>query len=64
VGGLSEIVETDYGVHLLTVTDRKPGTPTTVEQCIVEVLEDFTDDYRLQLVARLRKEAKIIVTLP
>jgi peptidyl-prolyl cis-trans isomerase C len=64
VGGLSEIVETDYGVHLLIVTDRKPGTPTTVEQCIVEVLEDFTDDYRLQLVARLRKEAKIIVTLP
>jgi len=64
VGELSQIIETDYGLHLLTVTDRKPGSPSTVEQCIVEVLEDFTEDYRLQLVARLRKEAKIIVSLP
>jgi peptidyl-prolyl cis-trans isomerase C len=64
VGTLSEVVETDYGVHLLLVTDRKPGTPTTVEKCVVEVLEAYTDDFRAELVTKLRKEAKIVVTLP
>lgn len=64
VGELSQVIETDYGLHLLLVTDRKPGTPSTVEKCIVEVLEAYTDDYRMELVARLRKEAKIVVTLP
>lgn len=64
VGAISEIVESDYGFHLLLVTDRKPGTPSTVEQCIVEVLEEYTEDTRIALVAQLRKEAKIVITLP
>jgi len=64
VGSLSEVVETDYGVHLLMVTDRKPGTPSTVEKCVVEVLEAYTDDFRAELVTKLRKEARIMVTLP
>jgi parvulin-like peptidyl-prolyl isomerase len=64
VGGLSEVVETDYGVHLLTVTERKPGTPSAIEKCLVEVLEAYTDDQRAELVAKLRKEAKIQVSLP
>jgi peptidyl-prolyl cis-trans isomerase C len=64
IGGLSEVVETDYGVHLLTVTDRKPGTPSVLEKCVVEVLEAYTDDYRIGLVAKLRKEGKIQVLIP
>jgi peptidyl-prolyl cis-trans isomerase C len=64
VGGLSEVVETDYGVHLLTVTDRKPGTPSVLEKCVVEVLEAYTEDYRVELVAKLRKEGQVKVMLP
>jgi peptidyl-prolyl cis-trans isomerase C len=64
VGALSEVVETDYGVHLLTATDRKAGTPSVVEKCVVEVLESYTEDFRVELVAKLRKEGQIRVTLP
>lgn len=64
VNGLSDVVETEYGIHLLTVSERKPGTPSTIEKCIVEVLEAYTDDSRAELVAKLRKEAKIQITLP
>src|SRR5215831_13413983 len=64
VGALSEVIETDSGIHLLTVTDRKPGTPSVLEKCVVEVLEAYTDDFRTELVAKLRKEGQVRVTLP
>ena len=63
-GELSGVIETAYGFHLLTVTDRKPGTPSVLEKCVVEVLETYAEDYRADLVKRLRKEAQIKVTLP
>src|SRR5262245_43258860 len=56
LGGLSEVIETDRGVHLLTLTDRKPGTPSVLEKCVVEVLEAYTEDVRAELVTKLRKE--------
>jgi peptidyl-prolyl cis-trans isomerase C len=64
VGEVSGVVQTEFGLHLLTVTERKPGSPTTIEKCTVEVLEAYTDDYRIELVAKLRKEAQIRITLP
>ena len=64
VGELSGVIETEYGLHLVTITDRKPGTPSVLEKCIVEVLEAYTDDYRNELVKKLRKEAQIKITLP
>ncbi|MCE9563115.1 MAG: peptidylprolyl isomerase [Planctomycetes bacterium] len=64
VGTLSDIVTTDYGFHLLLVTDRKPGTPSVLEKCVLEVLEAYTDDYRVELVKKLRKDAQIRITLP
>lgn len=64
VGELSAVVESEYGFHLLLVTDRKPGTPSVVEKCAFEVLEAYTDDNRLDLVKKLRKDAQIKVTLP
>jgi parvulin-like peptidyl-prolyl isomerase len=64
VGALSEVIETDYGFHVLIVTDRKPGTPSVLEKCAVEVLEDYTDDHRVELVKKLRKDAQIKITLP
>ena len=32
VGEVSEIVTTDFGLHLITVTERKSGTPHSVER--------------------------------
>lgn len=63
-GDLSEVLETPSGLHLLLVTDRKPGTPTAVEKCTLVVLEAYTDDYRKDLIAKLRREAHIRITLP
>lgn len=63
-GELSDVIESDYGLHILTVTDRKPGTPSVLEKCVVEVLEAYTDDCRVELVKKLRKDAQIKVTLP
>ena len=46
IGALSDVIETDYGIHILTVTERKAGTPSVLEKCIVEVLEAYTEDAR------------------
>lgn len=64
VGELSDVVETEYGFHILRVTDRKPGTPREYEACAADVLETYTDDFRERLLARLRKQAQVRVTLP
>lgn len=64
VGAISDVIETDYGVHILTVTERKAGTPSVLEKCVVEVLEAYTEDARAALVAKLRKEARVNITLP
>ncbi len=64
IGGLSEVIESDSGFHLVTVSDRKVGTASTWEKSLIEVLEAYTDDYRDQLVAQLRKEAQIKILLP
>lgn len=64
VGELSDIVATDRGFHLLTVTERKPGSPSVLEKCIVEVLECYTEDFRIELVKRLRGEGQVKILLP
>jgi hypothetical protein len=42
----------------------KIATPYRETLQSVEVLEAYTDDYRTELVAKLRKEAQIRITLP
>ena len=37
VGEISEVVETEFGYHLILVTDRKPGRPISYEQVVDEV---------------------------
>jgi peptidyl-prolyl cis-trans isomerase C len=64
VGMVSDVIETVHGVHLLTVTERKPGITSELEKCVVEVLEAYTEEVRAQLVKKLRGEARIRVTLP
>lgn len=64
VGEVSEVVETASGYHLIRADDRKGGTPRAFEACVEDVREAFAEDYRADLVARLRKDARVEVTLP
>lgn len=61
---LSGVVETDFGLHVLQVTERKPGTPTTYEKAATDVLDSYADDFRTELIAKLRKEGQIAITVP
>jgi peptidyl-prolyl cis-trans isomerase C len=57
-------VETEFGFHLVQVTDRKPGTPATYAAAATDVLDAYADDFRADLIAKLRKQGQIAVTLP
>jgi len=64
VNELSSVIETDFGFHILQVTDRKPGTPTSYDKAATEVLDTYTDDFRAELIAKLRKQGQVQVTVP
>jgi peptidyl-prolyl cis-trans isomerase C len=63
-GEISGVVETEFGLHLIQVTDRKPGTPSTFEKAVTDVLDTYSDDFRAELIAKLRKESQIQITVP
>jgi parvulin-like peptidyl-prolyl isomerase len=64
VGEVSDVVETDYGMHLIKVTDRKPGQPADFNKIKDEVRELCTEEMRLAVLAKQRKAAQIEINLP
>ena len=64
VGECSDAVETEDGFHLIMVADRKPGTPSAFERCRDEVREVFTDDFRTELIGKLRRQAQVRLSVP
>lgn len=63
-GEVSDVVETDFGLHLIKVTERKEGTPSKFEQCLEDVRDSYAEELRIALLNQLRKKAKVEVTLP
>ena len=59
VGEMSDIVTTDYGLHLITVTDRKPGTPSNFEKIKDEVQDYYVQELAQQILIKERVTAKI-----
>lgn len=64
VGEIGDVVETDFGFHLIKVTERRPGTPTKIEMVLDDVREAWSEDFRQNLLVRLRQKAKIEIALP
>ncbi len=64
-GEVSDIVVTDFGLHLIKVTDRTLGEPTTFESAKDSVREVMAQDMELfqHILADQRKAARIEVNV-
>ena len=56
---MSDVVRTQFGVHLILVTDRKEGLPVKYEDIKDDVKDEFCDRLRDQVVAKVKPTAKI-----
>jgi parvulin-like peptidyl-prolyl isomerase len=63
-GQISDPVATPFGQHLILVTARRSGQTTKFEDVKEEVREVYVNRLREQLVAQLRKSAKITINPP
>jgi parvulin-like peptidyl-prolyl isomerase len=63
-GEISDVVESEFGYHLIKVTERNEGKPTTYEQSADVVRDCYAEDLRITLLNQLRKQAKVQITLP
>ncbi len=64
VGELSPVVETPVGFHLIRISARTPGTPAAFEKCVEDVRDAYADDFRAELLPKLRREGLVSVTVP
>ncbi len=58
---VSDVVQTQFGLHLLLLLDRKPGKDVPFDQVKADVKEVYCDRLRENLVYHLRQKAKIVV---
>src|SRR5262249_15373551 len=63
VGELTDLVQTDYGLHLIKGTDRKPGEPSNFEKIQKEVREVCEKELWDSILAQSRRVAAIKITL-
>jgi peptidyl-prolyl cis-trans isomerase C len=64
VGDMSDVVTTDYGCHLILVTDRKAGVASEFEQVKEDVRDCLLEEIRQNTLQELRRTAKVEVKLP
>lgn len=64
VNQVSQVVQTDYGLHLIKVTERKAGKPSDYAKIKDAVREFCAEDLRQQLLTEQRKAARIDIHLP
>ena len=61
VGQVSEPIQTEYGYHLIKVTDKKEGSDVQFGDIREKVRLELLDAEILKLLDRLRKEALIVI---
>jgi peptidyl-prolyl cis-trans isomerase C len=64
VGQVSEVVQSDFGLHLIKVTARKSGTPSNYDAMKEEVRQNFAMDLWHDVLVKQRKVAKLEIKLP
>jgi parvulin-like peptidyl-prolyl isomerase len=63
-GQVSDIVESEYGLHIIKLTERKAGTPSEFAKIKNDVREVMIEDLYFNVLAQQRKTAKIELHLP
>lgn len=58
-GQVSEVVETEFGYHLIVVTERKPGKAVAFEKVLDELKGAYAEDLRQTIIAQMRQGADI-----
>jgi parvulin-like peptidyl-prolyl isomerase len=61
---MSDVVATEFGFHLILVTEQKQGSEVQYEKLYEIVKEVYVDRLREALVARLRPPARITINPP
>jgi parvulin-like peptidyl-prolyl isomerase len=61
---ISDPVATQFGLHLILVTERKQGKPVKYEEVKDEVKDVFAERMRDALLAQLRPQAKVVIHTP
>ena len=64
VGEISNVIQTELGMYLIKVTDRKPGTPSDYNQIKEDVRKLCTEETMSNLIAQRRKTARIVINIP
>jgi parvulin-like peptidyl-prolyl isomerase len=59
VGEVSDVVQTDFGMHLIKVTDRNNGTPSDFNKIKEQVRELCIEEVRMRILAEQRKAAVV-----
>ena len=59
---MSDVVRTQFGLHLLLVTDRRPGKEVKFDEVKGEVKEVYADRLREAVVNYMRPKAAVVVT--
>jgi peptidyl-prolyl cis-trans isomerase C len=63
-GQISDVIETEFGIHILRVNERKEGKPSEFAKIKDDVREFCNEEFFQDTLARQRKTAKIEVFLP
>ena len=63
-GQVSDIVQTEFGMHLIKVTDRRPGKTTEFAKLRGAVREFCAQDLRQKILAEQRKTVEVKMNLP
>jgi peptidyl-prolyl cis-trans isomerase C len=64
VGQVSDVVQTEAGLHLIKVTDRKPGQPSDFNKVKEDVRRFCQGELQELILAQMRKKAHVEISLP